>query len=137
MIRFYNSVSVDGDAYVDLNEEVRDRKEDIIKLFTDDELTEEIKKREDGRSRYELSIGKLKTYIYNIEVDVDSGDVLNELDNCDLLDEVRIRGLNTEDVIETDKYSIRKVICKALGINEMYDDEEIFEMLREIWKVWR
>jgi hypothetical protein len=112
MIRFYNSVSVDGDAYVDLNEEVRDRKEDIIKLFTDDELTEEIKKREDGRSRYELSIGKLKTYIYNIEVDVDSGDVLNELDNCDLLDVVRIRGLNTEDVIETDKYSIRKPSIK-------------------------
>ena len=31
-----SSITVCGDAYVDFNEEVRDRKEDVIKLFTDE-----------------------------------------------------------------------------------------------------
>ena len=45
--KWYN-VEIDGGAYVDLNEYVRDYSEDIIKLFTDDtdeELKEEIQKR--------------------------------------------------------------------------------------------
>jgi predicted nucleic acid-binding Zn-ribbon protein len=71
-----SSITVYGDAYVDFNEEVRDRKEDVIKLFTDEELNEEIEKREDGRSKYENRINKLKSYVYNIDVDVNSDDVL-------------------------------------------------------------
>lgn len=129
-----SSITVCGDAYVDFNEEVRDRKEDVIKLFTDEELNEEIKKREDGRSKYENRINKLKSYVYNIDVDVNSDDVLDEVDNDDLITEVQIRGLSVVEVVDIDKYKLRKTICKALDINEMYDDEEIFEMLREIWK---
>ena len=129
-----SSITVCGDAYVDFNEEVRDRKEDVIKLFTDEELNEEIKKRDDGRSRYENRINKLKTYIYDIDVDVNSDDVLNEVDNDDLITEVQLRGLSVVEVVDIDKYKLKNAICKALNINEMYEDEEIFEMLREIWR---
>lgn len=132
-----SSITVCGDAYVDLNEEVRDRKEDVIKLFTDEELNEEIQKREDGRSKYENRINKLRTYIYNVDVDVNTDDVLDEVDNDDLINETQIRGLSVVEVIDIDKYKLRKAICKALDINEMYDDEEIFEMLREIWWIRR
>lgn len=132
-----SSITVCGDAYVDLNEEVRDRKEDVIKLFTDEELNEEIQKREDGRSKYENRINKLRTHIYNVDVDVNTDDVLDEVDNDDLINETQIRGLSVIEVIDIDKYRLRKAICKALDINEMYDDEEIFEMLREIWRIRR
>ena len=132
-----SSITVCGDAYVDFNEEVRDRKEDVIKLFTDEELNEEIKKREDGRSKYENRINKLKSHVYNIDVDVNSDDVLDEVDNDDLITEVQIRGLSVIEAVDIDKYKLRKAICKALDINEMYDDEEIFEMLREIWRTRR
>lgn len=128
-----SSITVCGDAYIDFNEEVRDRKEDVIKLFTDEELNEEIKKREDGRSKYENRINKLKSYVYNIDVDVNSDDVLDEVDNDDLITEVKTRGLSVVEVVDIDKYKLRKAICKALDINEMYEDEEIFEMLKEIW----
>lgn len=132
-----SSITVCGDAYVDFNEEVRDRKEDVIKLFTDEELNEEIEKREDGRSKYENRINKLKSYVYNIDVDVNSDDVLDEVDNDDLITEVQIRGLSVVEVVDIDKYKLRKAICKALDINEMYEDEEIFEMLKEIWRYRR
>ena len=130
-------ITVSGDAYIDFNEEVRDRSEDIIKLFTDDELKEEIQKREEGRSKFENRINKLHTYIYNVDVDVDSSDVLDEVDNEDLIYEAKTRRLNIVDAIDAEKYELRKIICRTLDINEMYDDEEIFEMLREIWRTRR
>ena len=136
---YWNSstITVCGDAYVDLNEEVHDKSEDIMKLFTDEDLKEELRKREDGRSKFENRINKLKTYIYNVDVDVNSDDVLDEIYNDDLINEVQIRGLSVVEVVDIDKYKLRKAICKALDINEMWEDEEIFEMLREIWKTRR
>ena len=47
---------------------------------------------------------------------------------------MKTRGLNVIDVSDVEKYELRKIICRTLNINEMYDDEEIFEMLREIWR---
>lgn len=132
-----SSINVCGNVEIDLNEEVMDRSEDVIKLFTDEELNEELHKREIGRSRHENRIEKLNTTIYNIYTDVDVNDVLNEIDNEDLLYECESRNLKTIEFSNIGKYDLRKVICKALDINEMYDDEEIFEMLREIWKIWR
>ena len=133
---YWNSstITVCGDAYVDLNEEVHDKSEDIIKLFTDYDLKEELRKRENGISRYENRINKLKTYIYNVDVDVNSDDVLDEIYNEDLIDEVQTRGLSVVEVVDVNKNNLKKVICKALNINEMWEDEEIFEMLREIWR---
>lgn len=135
--RYGSCITIDGDAYIDLNTEVRDRKEDIIKLFTDEELKEEIEKRENARSKYENRIDKLNTYINNVEVDVDSKDVLNEVDNDDLIEEVQLRNLDIIDSINVGKYELRKIICRSLDINEMYKDEEIFEILKEIWEVYR
>ena len=132
MWKWYN-VEIDGGAYVDLNEYVRDYSEDIIKLFTDEELKEEIQKREDGRSKKEVRINKLDTFLSNLKVEVDGQDVLTEIDNDDLMEEVRSRGLDEVEIIEPTKEELRKFICQALDINEMYDDEEIFEMLRELW----
>ena len=117
-----------------MNECVRDYSEDIIKLFTDEELKEEIQKREDGRSKKEVRINKLDTFLSNLQVEVDGHDVLLEIDNDDLMEEVRSRGLDDVEIIEPEKEELRKIICQALDINEMYDDEEIFEMLRELWK---
>jgi hypothetical protein len=133
MWKWYN-VEIDGGAYVDLNECVRDYSEDIIKLFTDEELKEEIQKRENGRSKKEVRISKLDMFLSNLQVEVDGQDVLSEIDNDDLMEEVRSRGLDEVEIIEPMKEELRKVICQALDINEMYDDEEIFEMLRELWK---
>lgn len=133
MWKWYN-VEIDGGAYVDLNECVRDYSEDIIKLFTDEELKEEIQKRENGRSKKEVRINKLDTFLSNLQVEVDGHDVLTEIDNDDLMEEVRSRGLDEVEIIEPTKEELRKFICQALDINEMYDDEEIFEMLRELWK---
>ena len=133
MWKWYN-VEIDGGAYVDLNECVRDYSEDIIKLFTDEELKEEIQKREDGRSKKEVRINKLDTFLSNLQVEVDGHDLLLEIDNYDLMEEVRSRGLDEVEIIEPEKEELRKFICQALDINEMYDDEEIFEMLRELWK---
>lgn len=135
MWKWYSyNVEIDGGAYVDLNECVRDYSEDIIKLFTDEELKEEIQKRENGRSKKEVRINKLDTFLSNLKVEVDGNDVLLEIDNDDLMEEVRSRGLDEVEIIEPTKEELRKIICQALDINEMYDDEEIFEMLRELWK---
>ena len=134
MLRWYN-VEVDGGAYVDLNECVRDYSEDIIKLFTDEELKEEIQKRENGRSKKEVRINKLDTFLSNLQVEVDGHDVLTEIDNDDLMEEVRSRGLDEVEIIEPEKEELRKIICQALDINEMYDDEEICDMLKEIWSI--
>ena len=133
MWKWYN-VEIDGGAYVDLNECIRDYSEDIIKLFTDEELKEEIQKREDGRSKKEVRINKLDTFLSNLQVEVDGLDVLTEIGNDDLMEEVRSRGLDEVEIIEPTKEELRKFICQALDINEMYDDEEIFEILRELWK---
>jgi hypothetical protein len=133
MWKWYN-LEIDGGAYVDLNECVRDYSEDIIKLFTDEELREEIQNRKKGRSRGEVRINKLDTFLSNLKVEVDGYDVLSEIDNDDLMEEVRSRGLDEVEIIEPTKEELRKCICQTLDINEMYDDEEIFEMLRELWK---
>jgi hypothetical protein len=134
MWKWYN-VEINGGAYVDLNECVRDYSEDIIKLFTDEELKEEIQKRENGRSRGEVRINKLDTFLSNLQVEVDGQDVLSEIDNDDLMEEVRSRGLDEIEIIEPTKEELRKCICIALDINEMYDDEEICDMLKEIWSI--
>ena len=134
MWKWYN-VGLDGGAYVDLNEYVRDYSEDIIKLFTDEELKEEIQKREEGRSKKEVRINKLDTFLSNLKVEVDEHDVLLEIDNDDLMEEVRSRGLDEIEIIEPTKEELRKIICQALDINEMYDDEEICDMLKEIWNI--
>lgn len=134
MWKWYN-IEIDGGAYVDLNECVRDYSEDIIKLFTDEELKEEIQKRENGRSKKEVRINKLDTFLSNLQVEVDGQDVLSEIDNDDLMEEVRSRGLDEVEIIEPTKEELRKIICQALDINEMYDDEEICDMLKEIWNI--
>ena len=133
----YSNITVTGDARIDFNTEVRDKKEDIIKLFTDEDLETEIQNRKDGKSKHENRINKLNTYVYNVDVDVDTDDVLDEVDNTDLIQEVELRNLNIEDSIDVEKHELRKTICKTLKINEMYEDEEIFEMLREIWRTKR
>ena len=134
MWKWYN-IEIDGGAYVDLNECVRDYSEDIIKLFTDEELKEEIQKRENGRSKKEVRINKLDTFLSNLKVEVDGNDMLLEIDNDDLMEEVRSRGLDEVEIIEPTKEELRKIICQVLDINEMYDDEEICDMLKEIWSI--
>lgn len=134
--KFGNNITVNGGAYINLNEEVRERREDVIKLFTDEELKEEIHKREQLKSKYKFHISELDTYIDNIDVDVCADDVLNEIDNDELINEVLTRNLKIND-IEGSKYDLRRIICETLDINDMYDDEEIFDMLREIWMIKR
>lgn len=136
---FWSDIEVDGSAYVDLNELVIDHEEEVIKLFTDEELKEELNRREEGKSKYESRVKSLyDIYISGLRCDVDTHDVLDEIDNEDLLNEVYTRGLPTVDTEDISKYEIRGLICKGLGINEFgWSDEEIFEMLREIWKVSR
>jgi len=56
------------------------------------------------------------------------------MDNSSLLEEVKHRGLNVVEFINASKKDLRKFICQTLDINELYTDEEILKMLKEIWK---
>ena len=119
-----------------MNECVREHEDKVIKLFTDEDLKEELQKREDGRSRFENRINKLSdVYINGLQCDIDPYDAMDEIDNDDLLHEVQTRGLSIIETSDISKYEIRKMICNGLDINEYsYSDEEIFEMLKELWK---
>ena len=134
--RFGCNIEVNGGAYIDLNECVREHEDKVIKLFTDEDLKEELQKREDGRSRFENRINKLSdVYINGLQCDIDPYDSMDEIDNEDLLHEVQTRGLSIIETSDISKYEIRKIVCNGLGINEYsYSDEEIFEMLKELWK---
>ena len=133
--RWYRGdVEVDGGAYINLNRYVDDYKHDIIRLFSDEDLKAEIQLREEGKSKQERYIEKLHIFEDTLRVDVDGYEVMGEMDNSDILDEVKSRGLNTTEFIEASKYDLRKFICQTLDINELYTDDEIFEMLKEIWK---
>jgi hypothetical protein len=134
--RWYrDEIDVDGETYLDLNHYIHEHEDDAIKLFTDEELKDELQKREAGTSKYEKYLSKLNTYEH-LEVTVDVWDVLNEVDNEDLMDEVKQRSLSVAQFVDITKKDLRKVICQALDINEFYTDEEIFEMLKQIWKIY-
>lgn len=132
--RWYNNIEVEGSADIDLNQLIKEHREDAIRLFTDEELQKELQLRKDGKSKMEKYISSLDTSIDYLTVYVDEYDAMNEVDDSDLLSEVRQRGLNTTEFIEASKYDLRKFICQTLDINELYTDEEIFKMLKEIWK---
>lgn len=132
--RWYNNIEVEGSADIDLNQLIKENREDAIRLFTDEELQKELQLRKDGKSKMEKYISSLDTSIDYLTVYVDEYDAMNEVDDSDLLSEVRQRGLNTTEFIEASKYDLRKFICQTLDINELYTDEEIFKMLKEIWK---
>lgn len=132
--KWYNNIEVEGSADIDLNQLIKENREDAIRLFTDEELQKELQLRKDGKSKMEKYISSLDTSIDYLTVYVDEYDAMNEVDDSDLLSEVRQRGLNTTEFINASKYDLRKFICQTLDINELYTDEEIFKMLKEIWK---
>ena len=134
--RFGSDITVDGGAYINLKELIRDYPEDAIKLFTDEELEEELKSRQDGRSKYDSRNNKLSdVYVNNLQIDVDVYEAMDEITDTDLLSEIKDRGISIVEYAEISKHDLRNVICQSLDINEFsYSDEEIFEMLKELWK---
>lgn len=134
--RFGSDITVDGGAYINLKELIRDYPEDAIKLFTDEELEEELKSRQDGRSKYDSRNNKLSdVYVNNLQIDVDVYEAMDEITDTDLLSEIKDRGISIVEYAEISKRDLRNVICQSLDINEFsYSDEEIFEMLKELWK---
>lgn len=132
--RWYSNIEVEGSADIDLNQLIKEHKEDAIRLFTDEELQKELQLREEGKSKMEKYISSLDNSIDYLRVYVDEYDVLSEVNNSDLMSEVKQRGLNVVEFINASKYDLRKFICQALDINELYTDEEILKMLKEIWK---
>lgn len=134
--RFGSSITVDGGAYINLKELIRDYPDESIKLFTDEELEEELESRQDGRSKYDSRNNKLSdVYVNNLQIDVDMYEAMEEITDTDLLSEVKDRGISIVEYAEISKHDLRNVICQSLNINEFsYSDEEIFEMLKGIWK---
>lgn len=132
--RWYNNIEVEGSADIDLNQLIKEHREDAIRLFTDEELQKELQLRKNGKSKMEKYISSLDTSIDYLTVYVDEYDAMNEVGDSDLMSEVRQRGLNIVEFISASKYDLRKLICQTLEINELYTDEEILEMLKEIWK---
>lgn len=132
--RWYNNIEVEGSADIDLNQLIKEHREDAIRLFTDEELQKELQLRKDGKSKMEKYISSLDNSIDYLTVYVDEYDAMNEVDDSDLMSEVRQRGLNVVEFINASKYDLRKFICQTLDINELYTDEEILKMLKEIWK---
>lgn len=135
-MKWIYDVDINGGAYVDLNEQIKSHKENAIKLFTDKELKEELRKRESNESKHKDYIGVLNTYMDNLTVSVDVFDIMNEVDDNDLLAEVEYRGLNDVKMVEpSTPQELKKFVCLGLGINEYYPDEEILEMLKEKWRL--
>ena len=135
MWRFGSDITVDGGAYINLKELILDRSEDAIKLFTDEELEEELKSRQDGSSKYDSRNNKLSdVYVNNLQIDVDVYEAMDEITDTDLLSEIKDRGISIVEYADVSKHDLRNVICQSLDINEFYSDEEIFEMLKELWK---
>lgn len=132
--RWYNNIEVEGSADIDLNQLIKEHREDAIRLFTDEELQKELQLRKDGKSKMEKYISSLDTSIDYLTVYVDEYDAMNEVDDSDLMSEVRQRGLNIVEFVNASKYDLRKFICQTLDINELYTDEEILKMLKDIWK---
>ena len=132
--RWYSNIEVEGSADIDLNQLIKEHKEDAIRLFTDEELQKELQLRKDGKSKMEKYISSLDTSIDYLTVYVDEYDAMNEVGDSDLMSEVRQRGLNIVEFVNASKYDLRKFICQTLDINELYTDEEILKMLKEIWK---
>ena len=132
--KWYNNIEVEGSADIDLNQLIKEHREDAIRLFTDEELQKELQLREEGKSKMEKYISSLDTIIDYLTVYVDEYDAMNEVDDSDLMSEVRQRGLNIVEFINASKYDLRKFICQTLDINELYTDEEILKMLKELWK---
>ena len=132
--RWYNNIEVEGSADIDLNQLIKEHRDDAIRLFTDEELQKELQLRKDGKSKMEKYISSLDTSIDYLTVYVDEYDAMNEVDDSDLMSEVRQRGLNIVEFINASKYDLRKFICQTLDINELYTDEEILKMLEELWK---
>lgn len=132
--RWYNNIEVEGSADIDLNQLIKEHREDAIRLFTDEELQKELQLREAGKSKMEKYISSLDTSIDYLTVYVDEYDAMNEVGDSDLMSEVRQRGLNIVEFINASKYDLRKFICQTLDINELYTDEEILKMLKELWK---
>jgi hypothetical protein len=132
--RWYNNIEVEGSADIDLNQLIKEHREDAIRLFTDEELQKELQLRKDGKSKMEKYISSLDTSIDYLTVYVDEYDAMNEVGDSDLMSEVKQRGLNVVEFINASKYDLRKFICQTLDINELYTDEEILKMLKEIWK---
>ena len=132
--RWYNNIEVEGSADIDLNQLIKEHREDAIRLFTDEELQKELQLRESGKSKMEKYISSLDTTIDYLTVYVDEYDAMNEVGDSDLMSEVRQRGLNIVEFINASKYDLRKFICQTLDINELYTDEEILKMLKELWK---
>ena len=132
--RWYNNIEVEGSADIDLNQLIKEHREDAIRLFTDEELQKELQLRKDGKSKMEKYISSLDTSIDYLTVYVDEYDAMNEVGDSNLMSEVKQRGLNVVEFINASKYDLRKFICQTLDINELYTDEEILEMLKEIWK---
>lgn len=132
--RWYNNIEVEGSADIDLNQLIKEHREDAIRLFTDEELQKELQLRKDGKSKMEKYISSLDTSIDYLTVYVDEYDAMNEVGDSNLMSEVKQRGLNVVEFINASKYDLRKFICQTLDINELYTDEEILKMLKEIWK---
>ena len=132
--RWYNNIEVEGSADIDLNQLIKEHREDAIRLFTDEELQKELQLRESGKSKMEKYISSLDTSIDYLTVYVDEYDAMNEVGDSDLMSEVRQRRLNIVEFINASKYDLRKFICQTLDINELYTDEEILKMLKELWK---
>lgn len=126
-------IRIDGEANIDLNQYIQDYKTNAIKLFTNEELKEELQKRENGKSKHETYIEQLDLYEY-VPVEVDVYDVLNEVDNDDLLSEMRDRHLSRVELVEpSTPREVKQLVCWSLGINEFWTDEEIFEKLKKQW----
>ena len=133
--KWYDNIDVDGSADIDLNQLIKEHREDAIKLFTDEELHKELQLREKGKSKQEKYISDLDINIDYLRVCVDEWDVMDKIDNSNLLEEIKHRDLNVAEFINISKKDLRKIICQTLGINEFYTDEEIFKILEKIWKI--
>lgn len=136
MWRWRNNIDVEGSADIDLNQLIKEHREDAIKLFTDEELHKELQLRENGKSKQEKYISDLDINIDYLRVSVDECDVMDELDDSTLLEEIKHRDLSVAEFINNiSKKDLRKIVCQTLDINEFYTDEEILKMLENIWKI--
>ena len=96
--KWYDNIEVDGSADIDLNQLIKEHREDAIKLFTDEELHKELQLRENGKSKQEKYISSLDINIDYLRVYVDEWNVMDKIDNSNLLEEIKHRNLSVAEL---------------------------------------
>lgn len=114
-------------CYVDQDVDVFEFKDDILEAFSDKELENELKRRNDEKKNVTKSIN---SYYINTEIDISdySDEILEFVDDDSLINELEDRDMYVYDKSEIPKFEGNsKKLAKFLGLREWATKKQILE----------